>query len=289
MTPLSKDARTIKQGGMVMKMSIIPTLLLVALAFPQWANAHAGYRGIVDVRIISDKGGEFAQYRTYPRIHEVGRYFYMEAVKGDKYSIEVANRSNRTIGVVIAVDGRNIISGKKSDLKNSEQMYIIGPHSTNVFEGWRTGMDRTNRFYFTEQSDSYAERVFSDGSAMGTIALAVYREKLPPIALNPPDLLSPSKEAPAGAASQAPTAKGSCDRVEREKSEQAGTGFGETTYSPAREVRFDPENTVAEKIVLKYEWRQELCKKGIVDCSPKKNRLWPDDGGFAPVPRDFRG
>ena len=246
-----------------------------------------GRTGVVDVRIVSDSGSEFAQYRTYPRTSHEGRYFYMEAVKGEKYSIEVTNRSDRQIGVVIAVDGRNIISGSKSDLKNNERMYIISPHATNTFEGWRTGMDRTNRFYFTEQSDSYAERVFSDGSAMGTIAVAVYREKLPPIALRP-ETTYRTQEAPAGAASQAPQAKRSYDRAEKEKSEQAGTGFGETTYSPVREVRFEPENTIAEKIVLKYEWRQELCKKGIIGCGPK-NRLWPDGGGFAPIPKDFRG
>ena len=68
------------------------------------------------------------KYRTYPRTSHEGRYFYMEAVKGEKYSIEVTNRSDRNIGVVIAVDGRNIISGNKSDLKNNERMYIVSPH-----------------------------------------------------------------------------------------------------------------------------------------------------------------
>jgi hypothetical protein len=53
-------------------------------------------------------------------------------------------------------------------------------------------------------------------------------------------------------------------------------------------VQFEPEYTVAEKIVLKYEWRTELCKKGVITCG-SKNRLWPDDGRFAPIPRDFRG
>jgi hypothetical protein len=85
-----------------------------------------------------------------------------------------------------------------------------------------------------------------------------------------------------------PQAKNSYNRAEKDKSEQAGTGFGETTYSPARQVQFEPENVVAEKIIMKYEWRQELCKKGIIGCGPK-NRLWPDGGGFAPVPKDFRG
>ena len=269
---------------MVHKMFLM--LIFLVLVVPQWACAYVG-GGVVDVRIVSDSGGEFAQYRTYPRASHEGRYFYMEAVKGEKYSIEVANRSDRQIGVVIAVDGRNIISGNKSDLKNSERMYIIGPYSTNTFEGWRTGMDRTNRFYFTEQSDSYAEKVFSDGSVMGTIAVAVCREKLPPIALRP-ETTYRTQKVPAGATSQSPIEKRSYDRAEKEKSEQAGTGFGETVYSPAREVRFESENVVAEKIVLKYEWRQELCKKGIIGCGPK-NRLWPDSGGFAPVPKDFRG
>jgi hypothetical protein len=268
--------------------NIFLMLLFVVLAVPQLACAYAGIPGVLDVRIVSDTGGEFAQYRTYPHVRQEGRYFYMEAVKGDKYSIEVTNRSGRRIGVVIAVDGRNIISGNKSDLKNNERMYIISPYTTNTFEGWRTGMERTNRFYFTEQSDSYAERAFSDASAMGTIALAVYREKLPPVVIQRPEPAYRSKDMPAGAASQAPMEKRSSDRFEKEKSEQAGTGFGETTYSPAREVRFESENVVAEKIVLKYEWRQELCKKGIIGCAPK-NRLWPDGGGFAPTPRDFRG
>ena len=184
--------------------------------------------------------------------------------------------------MVIAVDGRNIISGRKSDLKRNEQMYIVGPYESNTFEGWRTGMDRTNRFYFTDASDSYAERVFADASAMGTIALAVFREKLPEKSLK-------MQEAPAGAA--APRASGesqSADRSERKSSEQAGTGFGETTYSPARRVHFEAEPIHAEKFVLKYEWRSELCRKGIIPCGPK-NRFWPDEHGICPDPEGLQG
>src|SRR4030042_2010793 len=107
-------------------------------------------------------------------------------------------------GNVDVVDGRNIVDGKKSDLKRKERMYIVGPHESNTFEGWRTGMDRTNRFYFTEQPDSYAEKVFADASAMGTIALAVYKERIPEIV---PYSNKPSRmnESPAGAAPSAPS------------------------------------------------------------------------------------
>jgi hypothetical protein len=273
--------------GMMIRKAFL-TMLFAVLVIPCVGSAHVGERPMVDVRVIGDNGGEFTKYRTYPRVRQDGEYFYLEAAKGERYSVEVANRSERRIGVVIAVDGRNIVSGARSYLKPGERMYIIDPFVTQTFEGWRTGMERTNRFYFTEQPDSYAEKVFSDGSAMGTIAVAVYRENLPdPVPW--PEAPSVTKDRAAGAA-PSPARKGgqSSPRMEGETASQAGTGFGETTYSPVRIVQFKPEDTVARKIIFKYEWRQNLCRKGIVDCGPK-NRLWPDGGGFAPIPGDFRG
>jgi hypothetical protein len=263
------------------------TVLLFSLATPILAYAHLGKNDVVDVRIVSDKGQPFPKYETFLRGHQEGEYYYLEAVKGQRYSIQVTNKSDRRIGVVITVDGRNIIDGKKSDLLRNERMYIIGPYETNTFEGWRTGMDRTNRFYFTEQSDSYAEKVFADASAMGTIALAVYKEKIPSIPPYP-EMSFQRKEAPApGAPSASGESRDAC-KGKLAESERAGTGFGETTYSPAYVVQFDPEHAIAEKIVLKYEWRSELCRKGIISCGPK-NRFWPDDLEFAPIPKDFKG
>ena len=263
------------------------TALLISLVISALAWAHGGMGDVVDVRILSDSGGEFQKYRTYPRLRQEGKFFYVEAVKGQRYSIQVTNRSDRRIGVVIAVDGRNIIDGKKSDLLRNERMYIIGPYDTNTFEGWRTSMDRTNRFYFTEQSDSYAEKVFADALAIGTIALAAYKEKIPQIVPHA-DMSFQKREAPLAGAPSAAKEGRAAGKHKVEEREQAGTGFGETTYSPAHVVQFDPEPTMAGKIVLKYEWRSELCRKGIISCDPK-NRFWPDDSEFAPIPKDFKG
>ena len=269
-----------------MRLKALLTIFFLAFVFPVAGCAHTA-GGLVDVRVVSDRGGEFSQHRANPRIRQEGRYFYLEAARNERYSISVSNRSAGSIGVVIAVDGRNIISGGKSVLARSERMYIIEPYGTQTFEGWRTGMDRTNRFYFTEQADSYAERAFSDGSAMGTIAVAVYREKENLRQFGENEIAAPRRSSP-GAGSPAPSESRSADRLEKKKSEQAGTGFGETTYSPVRIVQFEPEYRASEKIVLKYEWRTELCRKGIISCGPK-NRFWPEEGGFAPAPRDFRG
>ncbi|HXX34239.1 MAG TPA: hypothetical protein VEM15_07185 [Thermodesulfobacteriota bacterium] len=262
-------------------------VLVISLVTPSLACAHVGRTDVVDVQIVSDNGEAFPKYETFLRGHRQGEYYYLEAVKGQRYSIQVTNKSDRRIGLVIAVDGRNIIDGKKSDLRRNERMYIIGPYGINTFEGWRTSMDRTNRFYFTEQPDSYAEKVFADASAMGTIALAVYKEKISQV-MPHADMSPPRKEAPAAGAPSAVLESRAAGKYKLEEREQAGTGFGETTYSPSNVVQFDPEHTIAAKIVLKYEWRSELCRKGIISCGPK-NRLWPDDLEFSPIPGDFKG
>lgn len=266
-------------------------VLLIVLVLPFTATAKMWRAGAVDVRVVSDRGYEYKTYRTYPQTYSGGRYYYLEAVKGDRYSIKVANRSGRRIGVVIAVDGRNIVSGQKSDLKPDERMYILEPYESYTYEGWRTGMDRTNRFYFTEQSDSYAERAFSDGSAMGTIAVAVYRERIPETTIRHDKRTLLKKEGPVGAFPHDAgddERRGASENMKTKTSDQAGTGFGETTYSPARTVFFTAEKKVFERVVLKYEWRSELCKKGIASCGTK-NRLWPNNSGFAPIPDDTDG
>jgi hypothetical protein len=263
-----------KNKVLIISLSII--FGIIASAYP-----HSIKRNIVDVRVISDNGTEFPKYLTLPGVSTQGSCYYLEAFKGKKYSIEVTNRSESRIGVVIAVDGRNIISGGKSFLYNNERMYIIGPHSTDTFEGWRTGMDRINRFYFTEKADSYAEKVFSDASAMGTIALAVYREKPQEPTHISPSLNSDSK------ARGAKEERYSRSHDREKDGEDAGTGFGITTYSLARVVTFIPEGTISQRIILKYEWRRDLCKRGIINCVTR-NRFWPIDNGFAPIPNDFR-
>jgi hypothetical protein len=123
---------------------------------------------------------------------------------------------------------------------------------------------------------------------MGTITVAVFREKIPDIAhfLERPSVMKKSS-----AADAAPRTSGeglSANRAERKTGEQVGTGFGETTYSPSRYIKFEPEIAAVDRIVMKYEWRSELCRKGIIQCGPA-NRLWPDGQEFAPIPRDFRG
>ena len=233
----------------------------------------------VQVEIRDQDGRSLPLYSTiasYPK-----KKAYTEAVKGSEYTIRVRNLLPRRVGLVVAVDGRNIITGKKSWLENKERMYILGPYESCEYRGWRTGSDRVNRFYFTDFADSYAA-AFGDRSAMGVIAVGVYPEVEqvePPV---PPSGLSRDQSSSAVPPAPKSEKAGPADRA----MESAGTGYGREEYSPSRVVAFEPERKAIETILIKYEWRTTLCRMGIVSCAPPRtppNRLW-EEGDFTPPP-----
>ena len=279
-------------------MKIIAAVILAIVLCT--AGVWAGSVGdAMEVRIVTDDGRTLPTYPVKMR-HGV-RKVYAEAIKGDHYRIEVKNRLNRRVGLVIAVDGRNIISGVKSWLKNSERMYILEAYGYGEFSGWRSAQDRINRFYFTDVPDSYAA-AFGDESAMGVIAVALYpevRRCKPPIPLarttpaqprsyegkaaGSADRADASPNAPAASEAQR---KDRADKAEKAM-ESAGTGYGRDEYSPSQIVAFEPEKRPLETIYFKYEWRATLCKLGVANCTPSPrhppNRLW-DHEGYAPPP-----
>jgi len=258
-------------GEVIMKI-LLSLLATCVIAIPSGAFATAG--SAVEVGIVADGGRPLPLY-PHTGSHAVKKV-YAEAVKGDHYRIVIRNNLNRRIGVVVAVDGRNVISGQKSWLNNTERMYILEPRAVNEYTGWRTSQDRVHRFFFTDAPDSYAA-AFGDQSAMGVIAVAVYPEVQR--CKRPADL---SATAP-GARPQADAEAKASARGEA----SPGTGWGREEYSPSRVVRFEPERRAVETVLIKYEWRETLCRMGVISCGQTygrtPNRLW-DDTGYAPPP-----
>ena len=237
----------------------------------------------VAIDIIKDNGESFSIYPVKNRMPKYEYRAYLEAINGQNYGLRVRNYTNQRLGFVIAVDGRNIISGEKSYLKYNENMYILEPFETQTYMGWRTSSNDIHRFYFTEKDDSYAQ-AFGDDSAMGVIAIAVFEENLPKLRV---------KKHKESAKQRAPSAgrvfENSAPAEDRAESE-AGTGFGEHSSSHARRVQFNPKRTELVKYFYKYEWRETLCHKQIIDCGTIKNRFWPhhnNEIGFAPYPPGY--
>ena len=263
-------------------MLLIIGAIMMAAAVP--ANSYSGFRlrGEVSIEVVSEGGNTLLNipHKDFWRggTHIIKKY--LEARRGENYGIVIRNMTPERIGVVIAIDGRNIISGKRSDLKNSEDMYIVNSYEYSQYYGWRTASDKVHKFYFTDIADSYAMRTFNDSTAMGVIAIAIYREKEQP----KPLYEQKGKDKTSGAPSAESSAR---SKTGTARDESAGTGFGDEQYSPTIKVAFEPESTPVQKTLIKYEWREVLCRKGILICKQEpKNRLWDEDD-YAPYPPGY--
>ena len=266
------------------KFGLLWSALLISLTAPSIAlsNFDRNYHSI-EIDVITDNGNIFPVYPVTRRYLKNEYRAYLEAINGDNYALRIRNHSNQRLGLVVAVDGRNIISGKKSNLKHYENMYILDPYQTQSYSGWRTSSSDIHRFYFTDSQDSYAE-AFGDDTAMGVIAVAVYEEKHPKFKIFRQKESAKSR-APAPENRSFENESSMNDSVEQ----KAGTGFGEHATSHSYRVQFDPKRNAKTKYFYKYEWRETLCQKKIIECAAPSNRFWPRNDyevGFAPYPQN---
>jgi hypothetical protein len=236
--------------------------------------AHAR-QAPVTVEIVDAQGRIFADFPV--RARDGAQRSYLQAERGARYEVRVRNTGGERVGLVIAVDGRNIINGRRSELARGEPMYVLDAWDTQRYAGWRASLDAINEFYFTDFSDSYAE-AFGDRSAKGVIAVAVYREVPPPEPVYSPRDEESRARSSADAAASAPSANRAAEK-------SAGTGYGDRRTDLVVEVDFVARAAADSRHFIKYEWRETLCRKKIVDCG-ESNRFWDESAlGFAPPPR----
>jgi hypothetical protein len=114
----------------------------------------------------------------YPAPDGSGRY-YLEARAGSRYEVELANRTHERVGVVLAVDGLNAISGERQTGSAPGRMYVLDPWESATVRGWRRNLDEIQRFTFVDERASYAARSGKANGKMGWIEVAVYGESRP--------------------------------------------------------------------------------------------------------------
>src|SRR3990172_6540889 len=106
----------------------LPALLLAALAASPATAAHESrFEATADGRLVDVQvqveGRTVPLY--FPRDGSARRYF--QAFKGRHYALAVTNNTGRRIGVLIAVDGLNVVNGQRSRLAPDEAMYVLDP------------------------------------------------------------------------------------------------------------------------------------------------------------------
>jgi len=263
-----------------MKVLCQALLLGAGCLFAGMAGAHAPSPVIIE--IVGPDGGTFREIPV--RSRDGALRSYLQAEKGARYEVRVRNTSGERVGLVIAVDGRNIISGGKSELARNEPMYVLDGWGVQSYAGWRASLQAVNEFYFTEWQDSYAE-AFGDRSARGVIAVAVFREVPPPAPVYQPYMEGREKRAAdASAPPSAHSSGGAKSENSARRDQSAGTGYGDRRVDPAVRVDFVAQSNPDSRHFIKYEWRETLCRRHVISCG-ENNRFWDDSTlGFAPPP-----
>jgi hypothetical protein len=259
------------------------------------AFAFAGT--LADVQIIDRSTGE-----RQPVYYHDGK-MYVAGHPGDRYAVQVANRTGARILAVVSVDGVNVISGETASYEQTG--YVFSPWQSYEITGWRKNQNEVAAFYFTPLSDSYAARTDRPQN-VGAIGVAVFRERRlpPPQPIMPTprpferqsgtsgalgnnenradsndgasDAASEAEALPAGPAKEAESTPFAALRRSREK---LGTGHGEreqsyVTYTDFRRASPHPN----EILTIYYDSRENLIARGIVPGVPRvaDPRPFPD-------------
>jgi len=218
--------------------------------------------------------------------------FYLEARAGSRYSIALANRSGERVGVVLSVDGLNVISGTRDAGRG--RMYVLDPWQQTTVGGWRTSLEQVRQFTFVDERASYAARVGKANEKMGWIELAVYRERatldaqrrLPePVPLPAAPEETDSRANAGRAEGEGGRAKSSADTAASSARSYPGTGWGHEQRDEVVLVSFQPETRPCETLTLRYEYRPALVALGVLPRAlQQRDRLQEREGAFAPPP-----
>lgn len=225
-----------------------------------------------------------------------GDRLYVEAQKGREYAIRLRNPYPVRVAVALSVDGLNTIDARESTAADARK-WVIEPYQTIVISGWQTSRSDARRFEFTTEEQSYGQAL-GKISNLGVISAAYFKERVvtytpepsreiargvpAPVPLPPPSptapMLPPSAQAPQESAKA------------RAADEYAATGMGRRTGHAIEEVFLDLEAAPALVANIRYEFRPQLVKLGILPPIPtadplsRRERSRGFEPGFSPEP-----
>jgi hypothetical protein len=229
----------------------LSAVVALAEAPPTVQASRPSFTGTVEVVVDG---------RVLPEYHAFGTR-YVEASRGREYAIRLYNPFDVRVAVALSVDGLNTIDARHTTAAASRK-WVIGPHETITIAGWQTSMAQARRFFFTTEDRSYAQRLGQPDN-QGVITAVFFREREPVRVVpltgdNTADGTPRQRPAPAGAAAKAESLAG------RAAEEYAATGIGERADHPVEIVHLDLEASPTATIDIRYEYRSQLVRLGIL-------------------------
>jgi hypothetical protein len=237
--------------------------------------------------------------RTTGRNLEVYRHqgrLYVAGTPGNRYAVNVRNKSGGRVLTVISVDGINALNGQTA--ATSQSGYVLSASQSAEIAGWRKSMEDVAAFYFTSVADSYAGRTDRPQN-VGVIGVAVYREAEPLPTLPPPpqpalstrqrsEQDSADHAAEKGARDNAPAsaAPARSEALSKKTESRLGTGHGERISAPTQYTEFRrASETPSEIVTIYYNSRANLLAQGIIPRPQHYGAPQPFPGSFVPDPR----
>jgi hypothetical protein len=218
------------------------------------------------------------------RYSHQGRW-YIEALKGREYAIQLRNPYGVRVAVALSVDGLNTIDARQTTAGDARK-WVLDPYQTVTISGWQTSRTEARRFEFTTEERSYGQALGKTAN-FGVISAVFFKERVPEVRTAEESMRSQARRA-------APAAPPSDALAKRADDEYAATGMGRRTDHVVTQVRLNLEDVPAHTVNIRYEFRPQLVQLGILPAAPvhdplrRRERARGFEPGFAPVPPALR-
>ncbi len=235
---------------------------------------------------------------SQPKFVHNGR-LYVEALKGREYAIRLRNPYPVRVAVALSVDGLNTIDARETSAADARK-WVLDPYEIVTISGWQTSQSEARRFEFTTEARSYGAALGKTAN-LGMITAVFFKERVPaPVPYASNEERSRRDQAPAPAAAAAPASPAEPRQEAADASvsrsqladEYAATGMGRRTDHTVTQVWMDLENTPSQTFNIRYEFRPQLVRLGILAPTPdpldRRERARGFDDSFSPVPPGLR-
>jgi hypothetical protein len=274
-----------------------PTIAsLIVAGFALSANPH----GVISAQPVRHQtAGIDILVNGVPQRHYAhkGRW-YVEAIKGKEYAIRMRNPYPVRVAVALSVDGLNTIDARHTTAADARK-WVIEPFQTVTISGWQVNSAEARRFEFTTEARSYGQALGHIAN-LGTISAVFFKERATVIARESSrdhdarpapgvPAAPPAASAEAGASAGASAdASALAQFNSKALDEYAATGMGQRTNHAVTQVWLDLEGTPADTVNIRYEFRPQLIKLGILLATPiadpleRRGRARGFEGGYSP-------
>ena len=201
---------------------------------------------------------------------------YIEALRGRDFAIRISNPTPYRVAVALSVDGLNTIDARHTSAWSARK-WVLDPWESTTISGWQVDQGTARRFFFTGERSSYGAALGQTDN-LGVIEAVFYRERL---------ARRDAKVAPPRAMPAPSAAGGTAESRKEADDEYAATGMGERDRHEVEAVAIDLDPTPVASTRIRYEFRPQLIKLGVLpQPSPLERREGARGfGDFCPEPK----